>query len=285
MIKFSVIIVSYNNLDLLKKCLASLYATHLDEMEIIIVDNNSDQNVIEFLEKQDEISLIKNTSNVGFGKANNQAARLAKGQFIVLLNNDTTVPKDFFEKAELFFKKHTDFQIMGPLVLSPDGLPQPTFYNNDYYRQLICPSFVFRKFVKTLSFGKDTSEKKELLYKFSYKYSFVSTHEVDSLSGVCMFIKRDVYENIGLFDENYFMYVEDLDFCLKVKRNNYKLAFSPEIMINHYIKEIKNKSSVSWYTYNNNIKYFFRKNFPWYINIIAQPILSLKAFVKRFQTS
>jgi GT2 family glycosyltransferase len=280
MIKFSVIIVSYNNLELLINCLNSIYNATSDEVEIIVVDNNSDRIVVEFLEKQENILLIKNTSNVGFGKANNQAVKIAKGKWFVLINNDTKVELDFFEKAEQFFQNNSGYDIMGPLVLSADGFPQPSFYNKDYFRQLIFPSYSFRKFVRILSFGTNVSEKKKLLFKKSAEYSFVNTHEVDFLSGVCLFINRKIYENVGLFDENYFMYVEDLDFCLKAKRNGYKIAFFPEIMITHFIKNISQKPSISWFNYNNNIKYLFRKNFAWYINIVAQPFLSLKALTK-----
>lgn len=280
MIKFSVLIVSYNNLRLIKDCLGALYKAVTDEVEIIIVDNNSDKDVIEYLELQKKIILIKNNSNVGFGKANNQAAEIAKGKWLVLLNNDTEVKNNFFEKAEIFFTDHPGYQIMGPLVLSPDGFPQPTFYNKDYYRQLIIPSYKFRKLVKILSFGTDAEVKKRLLYEISAEYSFISTHEVDSLSGVCMFINRKVYEDIGLFDENYFMYVEDVDYCFKARKNGYKIAFYPEIMITHFIKALNYKPSVRWKSYNNNLKYFYRKNFPWYINVPVLLILSLKAFIR-----
>lgn len=284
MIKFSVIIVSYNSLNLLINCLNSIYKAASDDVEIIVVDNNSNEEVIEYLENQDKIILIKNTSNVGFGKANNQAAKLAKGKWFVLINNDTKVELDFFEKAAQFFQSYPSYNIMGPLVLSADGFPQPTFYNKDYYRQLIFPSYSFRKFVRVLTFGTNVSEKKNLLYKRSVEYSFVNTHEVDSLSGVCLFIDRKVYETVGLFDENYFMYVEDLDFCLNVKRRGYKIAFFPELIITHFIKNINQKPSISWFNYNKNLKYFFSNNFAWYINIVAQPVLSLKALTKYFIT-
>lgn len=280
MIKFSVLIVSYNNINLLKDCLQSLYKVATDEVEIIIVDNNSDKDVVDYLESQEKIILIKNKSNIGFGKANNQAAEIAKGRWLTLLNNDAKVREDIFRKAEGFFSSHPGYQIMGPLVLSPDGFPQPTFYNNDYYRQLVLPSYRFRKYIKTLSFGTDTAVKKQLLYKYSSEYSFVNTHEVESLSGVCMFIERKVIKDIGLFDENYFMYVEDLDFCFKARKNNYRIAFFPEIMITHYIKSIQHKTSVSWTGFNNSLKYFYKKNFPWYKNYPARVILLFKAFLK-----
>lgn len=280
MIKYSVIIVSYNSLELLKNCMASLYNAATDDTEIIVVDNNSYNDVIEYLEQQKRIILIKNKVNLGFGRANNLGAKIATGQRLVLLNNDTVIPKDFFTKADDFFKLNNDCSIMGPLVVSADNFPQPTFYNKDYFRLHIFPTKSFRTFNKVLTLSDDQEKKKKILAQNSRKYSFVVAHQVETLSGVCLFIDRKVYEDVGLFDEYYFMYVEDLDFCLQAKRKGYKLYFNPEIMITHYIKSIKKKPSVSWFQYNNNLKYFFRKNFPFYINLVAQPILTIKAGLK-----
>jgi GT2 family glycosyltransferase len=283
MVKFSVIIVSYNNLELLKNCLASLDSARKgEEVEIIVIDNNSENSVVSYLEAKQDIVLIKNSQNEGFGRANNHGAKIANGKWIILLNNDTVVPIDFFSKIESFFLRYPQCALMGPLVLSADGMPQPTFYNSDYYRQHIFPTRLFRKFVSVLSFGTSVEEKKSILQRAARDYSFVITHDVEVLSGVCLCMDRKVYEDIGLFDEHYFMYVEDMDFCLSARKHGYRLAFFPELSIKHFIKPIKQKSSISWTVYHNNVRYFFRKNFPFSVNLIAQPVLAIKAAVKQF---
>ena len=283
MIDFSLIIVSYNNHALLKNCLESVYAASIGHsVEIIVVDNNSDAAVVGYLEQQKNLILIKNSQNKGFGGANNQGAKIASGKWLVLLNNDTIVPEDFFAKIVSFSERFPRYAIMGPLVLSPDRMPQPTFFYKDYYRQHIFPSAAFRSYTYSLSFGSDVASKRAMLFKNRQKYNFVSTHEVEVLSGVCLCIDRKVYENIGLFDEHYFMYVEDMDFCLTARRHGYALAFFPELAISHFIKPMKSKSNLNWSAYNNNVRYFFRKNFPWYINLVAQPVLMLKSIMKQF---
>jgi len=214
--KLSVIIVNYNVEHFLEQCLLSVRKAMANVIgEVYVVDNNSvDGSMAMVKDKFPEVKLIENKKNTGFSFANNQAIQLAKGEYILLLNPDTVVEEDTFEKVIAFMDSHPDAGGLGVKMLDGKGnfLPESK-------RGLPTPSVAFYKifglsklFPKSKTFGK-------------YHLGFLDkdkTHEVDVLSGAFMLLRKTTLDKIGLLDETFFMYGEDIDLSYRIKLDDYK---------------------------------------------------------------
>ncbi|MDP4177086.1 MAG: glycosyltransferase family 2 protein [Bacillota bacterium] len=225
----SIILVNWNTKELLKNCINSIIAeTKKISYEIIVVDNNSTDGSLEMIEKQfiDKIVLIKNHENRGFAAANNQALKIAKGQFILMLNSDTIVLDNAVEKTINYLKNDTRIGLAGCKLLNADNTLQYSCYNFNS----IIRAFLFKtKFIEFIS--KSTRYKYEgLITSFDYNENI----EVDYVCGAYMLFSREVYEKVGLLDENFFMYAEEADFCSRIKKNGYKVMFFSQASIIHY---------------------------------------------------
>lgn len=234
----SIIIVNYNVKEFLQNLLHSIEkaSQHLTK-EIIIVDNASDDGSVEFIqEKFPQVRLIINNKNLGFGKANNIGLKEAKGNFILLINPDTLVAEDTFDKMINFFKNQPQVGLAGCKILNPDGT-----------LQLACR----RSFPGPwTSFTKVTGlsalfPKSKIFAKYNLTYLDENqTYEVDAISGSFMMMRKEVYEMIGGFDEQFFMYGEDLDFCYRVQKSGYKVFYVHSTQIIHYKGESTKRSSL-----------------------------------------
>ncbi|MCW3102548.1 MAG: putative glycosyltransferase [Bacteroidetes bacterium] len=238
--KLSVIIVNYNVQHFLEQCLHSVRkASKNVSTEIFIVDNNSVDGSVQMVkEKFPEAFLIENKKNTGFSYANNQAIRISKGEYVLLLNPDTVVEEDTFEKVVSFMDAHPDAGGLGVKMLDGKGnfLPESK-------RGLPTPSVAFYKifgfsklFPKSKTFGK-------------YHLGFLDkdkTHEVEILSGAFMLMRKSVLDKVGLLDETFFMYGEDIDLSYRILLGGYKNYYFPETRIIHYKGESTKKSSVNY---------------------------------------
>lgn len=252
----SIIIVNYNVKEFLQNLVHSLQkAVSKITHEIIVVDNASDDGSVEFInEKFPHIKLITNQINLGFSKANNAALKIAKGKFILLINPDTIVSEDTITKMIGFFHDHSDAGLAGCKILNPDGS-----------LQLACR----RSFPGPwTSFCKVTGlsamfPKSKLFAKYNLTYlDENSTYEVDAISGSFMMMKREAYEKVGGFDEQFFMYGEDLDLCYRIQKNGYKVYYYPGTQIIHYKGESTKRSSLDETKYfYNAMNLFVKKHF------------------------
>ncbi len=234
----SIIIVNYNVKEFLQNLIHSIYkAAQNISYEIIIVDNASDDGSVEFIkDKFPGIKLISNQKNLGFSKANNIGLAQSKGDYLLLLNPDTIVGEDTFEKMISFFKSNPDAGLAGCKILNPDG----TF-------QLACrrsfpgpwTSFCKVTGLSNLFPGSRLFARYNLTYLDENK-----TYEVDAISGSFMMFPRKIYEEIGGLDEQFFMYGEDLDFCYRVQKNNKKVYYYHDTQIIHYKGESTRRSSL-----------------------------------------
>ena len=184
------------------------------------------------------VHLIANKKNLGFSTANNQAIKLAKGEYILLLNPDTVVEEDTFEKVVRFMDEHPDAGGLGVRMLDGKGRFLP-----ESKRGLPTPSVAFYKifglsalFPKSRMFGK---------YHLGY-LSELKTHEVDVLSGAFMLLRKETLDKVGLLDERFFMYGEDIDLSYRITLGGYKNYYFPETRIIHYKGESTKKSSVNY---------------------------------------
>jgi len=224
----TVIIVNWNAGELIQRCLNTVFAAKFGgDLEVIVVDNcSADQSPKLIAEKYPQVRLILNSENTGFARANNQALREARGDLLLLLNPDTELQPDTLQVMADFIISRPECGIAGCLVLNPDGSLQPACRRNiptlgDAFFKLTGLS---RLFPHSPRFSR---------YNLSYLPADRVT-EVDAVSGAFMFTRRDVVEKIGLLDERFFMYGEDLDWCRRSKEAGFVNYFVPETAIVHY---------------------------------------------------
>jgi GT2 family glycosyltransferase len=252
----TVVIVNYNVHYFLDQCLKSVFRSgNTLEMEVIVVDNNSVDGSQEMIrEKYPRVILIANQENSGFSKANNQAIRIAKGRYVLLLNPDTVVEDDTLTKVVRFMDKHPDAGGLGVKMLDGQGQFLP-----ESKRGLPTPDVAFFKifglaklFPKSRTFGK---------YHLGY-LDPEQTHEVEVLSGAFMLLRKEALEKTGYLDEDFFMYGEDIDLSYRITQAGYKNYYFPETRIIHYKGESTKKSSVNYVlVFYNAMIIFARKHF------------------------
>jgi GT2 family glycosyltransferase len=236
----SVIIVNYNVRFFLEQCLHAVQqALNGISGEVIVVDNNSvDGSVGEIRSKFPWVRLIENRENRGFSKANNQAIRISKGRYILLLNPDTVVVEDTFKKCIAFMDSHPDAGAVGVKMINGKGefLPESK-------RSLPTPMVSFYKmfgfsrlFPRSKRFGR-------------YHLGFLDageTHIVEVLAGAFMFLRRETLDKTGLLDETFFMYGEDIDLSYRITQAGYHNYYYPGTTIIHYKGESTKKGSLNY---------------------------------------
>ncbi|MGQ9643250.1 MAG: glycosyltransferase [Ignavibacterium sp.] len=256
MIDLSIIIVNYNVKEFLKNLLHSIHkATQNLSIEIIVVDNASDDGSIEMIkEKFPDVILITNEKNLGFGKANNIGLKKARGKYILLINPDTLVAEDTFIKLIEFFEAHPEAGMAGCKILNPDGT-----------LQLACRrSFPgpWTSFTKVTGLS-NLFPKSKLFARYNLTYLDENqTYEVDAISGSFMMLRKEVYEKVGGFDEQFFMYGEDLDLCYRIQKAGYKIFYVHTTQIIHYKGESTKRSSLDeTRVFYNAMHLFVKKHF------------------------
>jgi GT2 family glycosyltransferase len=238
--KLSIVIVNYNVKYFLEQCLNSVYkAIKNMEAEVFVVDNNSVDGSVKMLhEKFPQLTLIANKDNPGFSKANNQAIRISKGEYVLLLNPDTVVEDDTFEKCVGFMDKHPDAGGLGVKMIDGQGnfLPESK-------RGFPSPATAF---FKTFGFSA-LFPKSKIFGKYHLGYlDKEEIHEVDVLAGAFMLLRKETLDKTGLLDEIFFMYGEDIDLSYRITLAGYKNYYFPKTRIIHYKGESTKKGSVNY---------------------------------------
>lgn len=238
--KLSVVIVNYNVKYFLEQCLhAALKAAELVDSEIFVVDNDSVDGSCQMVEEKfPEVKLISNRENLGFSKANNQAIRIASGEYILLLNPDTVVEEDCFLKIVGFMDRTPDAGGLGVKMIDGKGRFLP-----ESKRGLPTPEVAFWKM---FGFSKLFPHSR---YFSRYHLGYLSNdeiHEVEVLAGAFMLLRTEVLNKIGLLDEDYFMYGEDIDLSYRIMLGGYKNYYFPETTIIHYKGESTKKGSINY---------------------------------------
>jgi GT2 family glycosyltransferase len=254
--QLSVIIVNYNVKYFLEQALYTVRkACQNIDSEIFVVDNHSVDGSCEMVKKIfPEVILIENKENLGFAKANNQAIRQAKGKYVLLLNPDTVVEEDCFNKVIRFMEQTPHAGAVGVKMIDGSGKFLP-----ESKRGLPTPEVAFFKisglaaiFPKSRRFGK-------------YHLGFLdkeSIHEVEVLAGAFMLLRHDVLKQVGLLDEDYFMYGEDIDLSYCIQKAGYKNYYFPETTIIHYKGESTKKTSVNFvFTFYKAMVIFAQKHY------------------------
>jgi GT2 family glycosyltransferase len=254
--RLSIIIVNYNVEHFLEQCLLSVRkACEGLDAEVIVVDNASvDGSTSMVRERFPEVLLIANEDNRGFSRANNQGIKQSKGEYVLLLNPDTVVEEETFRTCISFMDQHQDCGGLGIRMLDGKGnfLPESK-------RGLPTPEVAFYKI-----FGLSTlfpRSKRFARYHLGYLDEH-ETHEVEILSGAYMFMRKSALDKVGLLDEEYFMYGEDIDLSYRLIKGGYKNYYLPEARIIHYKGESTKKTSVNYvFVFYNAMRIFARKHF------------------------
>ena len=254
--KLSVVIVNYNVEHFLEQCLYSVRrAMQGIEGEVFVVDNNSVDGSLRMLaEKFPEVNVIANKDNVGFSKANNQAIRVATGEYVLLLNPDTVVEDDTFSKCLAFMDAHPDAGGLGVKMVDGKGnfLPESK-------RGLPTPAAAF---YKMFGLAKLFPHSKRFAHYYMGHLSENETNEVEILAGAFMLMRRATLDQVGLLDETFFMYGEDIDLSYRITQGGYKNYYFPETRIIHYKGESTKKTSVNYVlVFYKAMEIFAKKHF------------------------
>jgi GT2 family glycosyltransferase len=245
-LKLSVVILNYNVRYFLELCLKSVFeAIRNIEAEVIVVDNASkDDSCLMIKELFPEIVLIENKENLGFSKGNNIGVTQAKGEYICILNPDTVVPEDIFDKLIAFSKTKEKLGIVGCKLINGSGAFLPESKRNIPY---------VKAAVKKLLGNPEDYYAEEINEN--------ETGEVDVLVGAFMLLKRDVYNKIGGFDEDYFMYGEDIDISYKALKAGYSNYYFGETKIIHFKGESTLRDKNYAKRFYGAMQIFYKKHF------------------------
>lgn len=224
-IDVTVAIVNWNSKEILRDCLNSLLKQTKDiNYEIIISDNASTDGAQEMIEKEfPQVKLLKNEGNLGFAKANNRSIRIAKGKYVLLLNPDTIFIENSIKRIFDFMENNPEIGISGCQLLNKDKTIQPSagyFYS-------IVKVMMWMTWLDRLPFF---SNKAIHIKKTDF---FTKKRETDWVMGAFFMIRKSVIERIGMLDEDFWMYVEETEFCYRAKQQGWKVVFNPETKLIH----------------------------------------------------
>jgi GT2 family glycosyltransferase len=240
LLQLSIIIVNYNVKHFLEQCLCSVIkAIRGMDAEIIVVDNHSSDNSVEYLSpKFSNVRFISNDDNIGFGKACNQGRKFASGRVLLFLNPDTIVPEDCFQHCIAFLDSHADAGALGIRMVDGSGKFLP-----ESKRAFPSPATsLYKLFGLARLFPRSRVFAKYHLGQLDPK----QTNRVDVLAGAFMMIRKDVMDKVGGFDESFFMYGEDVDLSYRIQKSNYNNYYFAGSTIIHFKGESTRKGSMNY---------------------------------------
>ncbi len=287
MTELSICILTLNSVEYIRKCLKSIQQFPPDGgYEILVADNGSNDGTVPMLQHEyPAVKIILNKENLGFTKPNNQMLRQAKGNFLLLLNPDTLLTEDCFNPQLDFLKANPDVGISIPKVLNADGS-----FQKQSRRGEATPIEVIGYFFKL---GKLFPKNKPLN---GYLVSWLPENEVaevKAVSGSCMFIRRETWEQVGDFDERFFAYQEDSDYCRRARQKGWKIMYVPISHIIHYGGEGGSKAQPikSIYQWHRSYFLYYRKHFAkghfflfnWFYYLLMAAKLALALLINLFR--
>ncbi len=214
MCDISIIIVNYNTAGLLVECLNSIASQSDLSLEVIVVDNASEDDSVALVTHDFPwVKLIANEHNLGFARANNQALQISKGRYVYFLNPDTVVQPGAFEAMVGFMTTHTDVGLAGTRIMNPDGSPQ---------------SSVEKRYPGQRRAKKDLNG---------------LTGDIAWVLGASMIVRRVIVEDLGGFDERFFLYGDEQDLCLRIRKAGWEIGFIPNAVVVHWGGQSERKTS------------------------------------------
>lgn len=267
-IDLSIVIVNFNTGKFIFRCLEFIKKNPPQKSyEIFVVDNNSKDNSIEFIQKHyPEVKLIKNSLNFGFSYANNQAIIRSRGRYILILNPDTVVTKGAIDKMVEFMDRNQDAGVGGAKMLNFNGSIQyscrrfPTLFYVFFGRQSAIIKFL----------PSNRISRKYLMMDEDYSTSM----EVDWVFGASMILRRKALEEVGVFDEDYFIFLEDTDLCYRMREKGWKVYFIADAVIFHHLGVTREHFwKTTLLNHNLGMLKFFKKHYN--PNFFTQAMLSV----------
>lgn len=256
----SAIIVNYNAGSLLYSCVNSLRASSQD-IEIIVVDNASHDSSLNYIDHMQEVVIVRNPINVGFAAACNIGIKASTAPFLLFLNPDCDLEGGALTPLITSLKSDDCVGMVGGLLLNWDGTEQAGG------RRLVPTPW--RSFVRAFGLHRFADLWPEVFHDFHLHKTPIPTKpiEVEAISGACMLVKREAVEDVGLWDEGYFLHCEDLDWCVRFRQKGWKIQFVPESRVNHALGACSKSRRVfvEWHKHKGMIRFyrkFFRKQYP-----------------------
>lgn len=267
-------IVNWNAREPLRQCLQSIRA-HPPGVpyEILVLDNNSHDGSVQMLEKEfPPIHLLVSEQNLGFSKGHNLCAKHAKGDYLFILNPDTLLSPSALDRLVAFASAHPEIGIIGPKLLNPDGslqfscrrFPEPTaaLFRNTPLGKLFPNNHYTREYLMT-------------------DWDHNSVREVDWVSGAALFVRKTVFEQLGGFDEQFFMYCEDVDLCYRAWQAGWKVVYYPDVVIYHAIGRstdlVANKMIR---TFHQSMYRYYKKHYLKKTTLWMRPLIPLGLFLR-----
>jgi GT2 family glycosyltransferase len=283
-IDISVIILNFNTRELTCTCIEQLQKFSLGSytMETILCDNASTDRTIEEVKKKfPDVIIIENGKNLGFAAGNNPGMRRAKGRYILLLNSDTEVAQNSIAAMIAFMDRHTKAGAATCKLVLPNGTMDPACHRGfpTPWVSLTYLGKLEKLFPKSRVFGG---------YHQGYKNLSIA-HEVDCISGAFFMIRQNIIKSVGLLDEEYFMYAEDIDYSYRIKHAGWEIWFNPDVSVLHKKKQSgrahsdksrRVKTDIYFHTYNWLFyKKHYAKRYGFFMNCMINSIYSFRLFL------
>ena len=279
MSKVSVIIVSYNVRSYIAHSIESIISSKYENIEIIVIDNNSYDGTCDYLKNEYndkcDIKIIRNKNNIGFGKAINKAAKVSSGDYFFILNPDTIIEENTISILLEYLVKNSSIAMIGPKVLNSDGT-----------LQLSC-----KRSFPTLGSALPRLLGLDMIFpqkKWAGKYNLTyldpdKVHEVDAISGACMFIKANTFNKVNGFDEDYFMFGEDIDLCKRLWESGFKIHYVPKTKIIHYKgKSVDSATYDSREAFYDAMSIYVKKHYSSTMSFLTRVLVTLGIKFRKF---
>ncbi len=274
--KVSVLIVSYNVKQYIIHCIDAIHKSdYAGPIEIIIVDNNSfDGSIGDIKSNFKDVICIQNENNVGFGKAVNQASKIATGEYFLILNPDTIIEESTISTFVKYLAKYSNVGMLGPKIVNSDGTLQKGCKRSFPTIKVALPKLIGldKIFPKSKWAGR---------YNLNY-LNPDEIHRVEAISGSCMFIRSELFHQVGGFDEQFFMFGEDLDLCFQVHQQGYEVHYLPTTQIMHYQGEsVKSAPYDSLNAFYQAMILFSEKHFSKSGSILSKIVIRSGIFLRK----
>jgi N-acetylglucosaminyl-diphospho-decaprenol L-rhamnosyltransferase len=268
-LKLSIIIVNYHVKKELFNCITSILNSAQDVLLEIIVVDNDEKKIIkkELLKKFPKVNYIESPKNLGYGAGNNLGAKQARGDFLFILNPDTEIIEGNISTLIDFLRNNKKIGLVAPLLIDKNNNP----YELQGTKELTPKRAIFSLSILSKIFPKNK------IYNDYYNYSWnkSKSKEVDIVPGTAFIIKKLLFEEIGRFDENYFLYFEEFDLCRRLRKKGYKNYILPDLKVFHKwgASTVKNKLTKKYFLQSRF--YYFRKNFGLIPAILTEIVLRI----------
>jgi hypothetical protein len=257
----SVIVLSYNTRDLTLQCLSALCPAVLNwGWQVIVVDNASTDGTAQTAaELSPEIEVIRNEKNLGYAAGNNLGLRQAEGQAIILLNSDVVATPEDLRTLVQFLHQNPEVGAVSAGLLTSEAHPQAFAFGNDPR-----PGYLIRRGIRHL-LGRGPL----------HDWNVDQPLEVDWVSGACLCVRREVIEQIGLLDECFFLYFEDNDWCLRMRKAGWRVVYNPQVTVTHLGGASQRRRAAANRHYQQSLVTFYAKHYGLYWALCIHLMLTL----------